>query len=187
MFVVVALGASDTETKEDGTDGRGDFTEHFVTCLVASRFGERSEPEECHGHDPFRIGQRKFASAEHLGKLVAGQLLLDEQIVGLVAVEAVDDVVAVSPGVRQVGVAFVTGGIGVAGEVEPEAGPAFTVSRILEQSVDDGCVGIGGAVPTKRFPLGGRRGQANQVEGHPAEQDVATGRVGRCQAGPFQP
>ena len=58
---------------------------------------------------------------------VAGELLAEELVVGLVAVEGVDHPVAVPPGVRQRVVAVLAGGVGVADEVEPVPAPALAV------------------------------------------------------------
>ena len=60
-----------------------------------------------------------------VGQFVAGELFEQEAVVRLVGVERADDVVAVAPGVRprQVLLALAFG-VGVAGQVEPVAGPS---------------------------------------------------------------
>ena len=55
---------------------------------------------------------------------ISGELLGDKLIVGFVLVEGIDDVVAVRSDVADL-VAVVAGGVGIAGEVEPEDGHAL--------------------------------------------------------------
>ena len=69
------------------------------------------------------------------GQQVAGDLLDDELVVGQVAVEGVDDPVAVEPDLARL-VLLVAVGVGVAGRVEPEPAPALAVVGRGEQPVD---------------------------------------------------
>ena len=66
-------------------------------------------------------------------QFVAGELLQHEAVVGLVGVEGVDDVVAITPGVGAVVVGLVAVAVGVADEVQPVARPAFAVVRAGEE------------------------------------------------------
>ena len=84
-------------------------------------------------------------------EFVAGELFGEKLVVGLVVVEGGDDVVAVAPGVRAVGVLTVSVGLGVADEVEPVAAPALAVGGAFEQAVDEALVGVG------RLVVDGRR------------------------------
>ena len=66
-----------------------------------------------------------------VGQQVAGELLDDELVVGQVAVEGVDDPVAVEPDEARL-VLLEAVGVGVARGVEPVAAPALAVVRRLK-------------------------------------------------------
>ncbi len=76
-------------------------------------------------------------------QLVARDLLAHELVVGFVAVEGLDDVVAVGPGIRTIGVEAVALGLGIAGEVQPVLRPALAVARGGEQLINEALVGAG--------------------------------------------
>ncbi len=63
------------------------------------------------------------ASASAFGQLVAGELLADEAVVGEVAIEGADDVIAVAPGVGLGVVAFVAVAFRRTGPGRASAGP----------------------------------------------------------------
>ena len=67
------------------------------------------------------------------GQQVAGDLLADELVVRHVAVERVDDPVAVAVHLRDRVVGVVAGGVGVADDVEPVPAPPLAVGRRREQ------------------------------------------------------
>ena len=71
------------------------------------------------------------------GHEVAGDLLADEFVVGLVAVEGVDDVVPIPPGLVKGVVAVPAVRIGIAGHVEPVTTPFFAEGGPRKQFVDD--------------------------------------------------
>ncbi len=114
------------------------------------------------------------------GGLVAGELLADETIVRLVAIEGMDDVIAITPGVRPIFVQAKTVRLGIAGQVEPVPAPAFAVARAGKQTVHQPVVGIGSSVGEKGVNFCRRRGQTDQVEGDPADQRGPIGRGAGC-------
>ena len=61
-----------------------------------------------------------------IGKEITGELLDGELIERLIAVDGIDDPVAVAPGMGADAVLFVAITIGVTGEVEPMSAPAFS-------------------------------------------------------------
>src|SRR5262249_29027118 len=61
--------------------------------------------------------------------LVAGNLLPNEPIIGLVVVEGADDEVAIGPRVRAVVVVLEAVTLGEADDVEPVPRPALSISR----------------------------------------------------------
>ena len=79
----------------------------------------------------------------HLVKLVAGELLANESIVGFVVVERADDIVAILPSVRLEAVALEAVGLGEADQVEPVAGPLFAEVGRGQERIDQPRPGIG--------------------------------------------
>jgi hypothetical protein len=77
-------------------------------------------------------------------EVVCGNLFEDEAVVGFVLVEGPNDVVSVGEreGVRVVAVKDGSHAVGVAGNVEPVAAPAFAVARVVEEAVDESCEGV---------------------------------------------
>ena len=63
--------------------------------------------------------------------------------IGDIFVEGLDDVVAIAVGGGTKIVLFVTVGFSESYEVEPIAGPAFTVAWVLEELIDELFVGDG--------------------------------------------
>ena len=121
-----------------------------------------------------------------LRQQIAGQLVDEEGVVGLVAIVGVDQPVAVSPG-RAFGVLFVALGVGVAGEVEPERGPPFTVARRGEQAVHLTLVSIRRGVCGVGGDFGGGGGQASQVERDASQQGGSVRPGGGGELLPLQP
>ena len=101
--------------------------------------------------------------------LVAGDLLGQEAVERLVAVQGVDHVVAEPPGVGNVAVVLVALGLGEADHVEPVLRPALAVARAGQQPVDEPLERVGRLVSLELLDLLGRRRQAGQVERYAAE------------------
>ena len=101
------------------------------------------------------------------GQQVAGDLLDDEPVVGQVAVEGVDDPVAIEPDVPRL-VLLEAVGVGVPGRVEPVPAPALAVVRARQQAVDQ---------PSRRRRRDGRRGTRRPP------RSSAAGRSGRGSGG----
>lgn len=103
---------------------------------------------------------------------IAGELFDGECVVRLILVERADDPVAVGMDCEPQRVGAVALAVGIAGEVEPGAGPAFAELRCGEKPVHDLLIGIGRFVGDESVNLGGCRGQADQRERDPANQRV---------------
>ena len=131
---------------------------------------DRAEPVEGRGDLAFRVVGRD---------LVAGDLLGQEAVERLVAVQRVDHVVAEPPGVGDVPVVLVPLGLGEPDHVEPVLRPALAVAGAGEQPVDQPLVGVGRRVGDERVDLLGRGRQAGQVERDPADHSarLAAGRA----------
>ena len=94
---------------------------------------------------------------------VAGELVDGELVERHVAVQGVDDPVAVLPD-RARGVDAVAVRVGVAGQVEPGPRPALAVMGRGEQAIDQPLVGVGPVVGQEGVDLRRGRRQADQVE-----------------------
>ena len=160
VLVGMALRAGHGGTHKDRVGGvdavdDGSVTEFFV-ARAAFVLGHRIAME----------GRGDELVFGRLGQKVAGHLLDDELVVGLILVEGLDDPIAVGPD-NSAWVGGITGAIGVAGEVEPLTGPVFAVSVLGEEMGDD--VRVLGAGEFCDFL--GRGRQSGDVEGESANQD----------------
>ena len=169
--MIVALGAGDGEPEEGATEGR-DAVHHGLDAELlgvdAALLVDLGVAIEAGGHLLFDGGIRPK---------VAGELVDDELVVGLIAVERGDDPIAVFPDLarRVDGVAV---GIGVAGNIKPWTGPTFAVVRRGEQSLDECGVGGGrvpGGIGEEGGDLGGGGRQAGQIEAEPADEGDGIG------------
>ena len=77
--------------------------------------------------------------------------------------------------------------VGIAGDVEPVAGPAFAEARRREQAIDGRLVAGVARVGGELVELLGRRRQADEVVVQPAQQRARRRLGRRRQAGRFQP
>ena len=166
--MVVAAGAADRQAEEDQARRLGDVVERVLPPqpLVVQVDHVGIAAVEPGGDEGGRVVG---------GDLVAGELEPDEPVVGHVAVQGVDDPVAIPPGVGPGLVELEAVGVGVARQVEPVLRPAHAVLRAGQQAVDDLLIGVGRAVVQERLDLLGRRRQAGQVEAEAAEQRRAVG------------
>ena len=72
-------------------------------------------------------------------------------------------------------------GVGVAGDVEPVARPAFAVSRRGEQPFNELSVGVGRGVSDEGCGLGGRGRQSREVDRRAADERGAVGLGGEVE------
>ena len=139
------------------------FAGHHVQAIVAAR------------------GQLFFGRVR---QQVAGELLSGEHVERLVAIERVDDVVAVGEDALVL-VAVVADRVGEAGDIQPPDRHAFAEVRRGEQAVDLFFESIGRVVGDEGRGLGGSGRQPGEVEGETPEQAflVRLGRQGRLLPG----
>ena len=148
----------------------------FLVVRAALRIGHRV-PVKRGGDQLLRIGVREQ---------VARQLFHREPVEWHILVERLDDPVAVSPdGAGKV--FFVSVRVGVAGQVEPVARPAFAESGRGEQPVDRGFVRSVGRIRAECVGVfrGGR--QPRQIKACAPQQHPAIRLRGRAQVFPIQP
>ena len=138
--------------------------------LVGIHDLEVAHLQEACGNNLFRALFRRGGGHE-----VAGELLFDELVERLVPIEGLDEVIAIAPSVFRED--FVGGAdhVGVAGEIEPVAGPALAVGRRSEQAVDDFGVGVVGLIVREGDDFLGGGGEAGEVEADPSDPGVSVG------------
>ena len=104
-------------------------------------------------------------------ELVTGKLLDEEAIERQVGVEGPHDPVAVFPGVRTGRIVLRgAGGIGVAGDVEPVAGPPLAVAGGGEEPIDEMLVGRRIGIGDKGIDLLGAGGEPEEIERRPPDE-----------------
>ncbi len=181
-LVVVAAGAGDRQAHQPPADHVDPVVDHVVEVAHEPA----AQRQEAQG--------RQRGLGGRVGEIVPGQpvgreLLDDEPIVGRVAVERGDDVVAVGIGPVEVGVLEedVALGIGVPGDVEPVPPPALAIPRRGQQAVDQAGIGVGGRIGLEGGDLLGGRRQPEQVERDAADQGPPVGGRRRRQRGGLEP
>jgi len=124
-----------------------------------------------------------FCGVVGLHHLIAGQLLFDEFVIGLIAIETAHHVVAIAIGVGPVGVVFVAVRFSETDHIEPVPAPLLSIMLGGEQPVDDVGPRSWGTVANEGFDFFGRRGETGQIVSNTADQSDAIGLWGRFQAG----
>ena len=123
-FMVVAASASDCHPQESRADDVRHFGQHFIfragDILIARVLAKRSEAvESARNQVRFVLGV----------DFVAGELFFHELIVRLVVIEALDDVIPVTIGVRAVHVVLIAIGFRETNHIQPVPAPLLAVMR----------------------------------------------------------
>jgi len=163
IFVGVALGTLDGQAEDTLADRVHPVEHRFHTELFGidtSFFVDHGIAEEA-GRDDLILG----CIRHH----VAGDLVDNELVVGEVAIEGVDDPVAIEPDLSRL-VFLVSIGVGITSGVEPESSPALAVVGGGEEPVDLSLIGVGSVVDRECVNLGDGWWQADQVEAEAAEE-----------------
>ena len=121
------------------------------------------------------------------GQQVAGDLLLQEQVVRQVRVEGFDDVVAIAPRVQLVVVELVPVRLRPANQIQPVPAPTLAVARGLQKSGDHTVERSGSIVGHEPLDLLGRWRKARQAECHSPQQRASVGVLWRRQAFGLKP
>jgi hypothetical protein len=142
-LVVVAPGAVDRHAA-----GGGHHLRDHVVEIVGAGLPPQHVALRLHLADEVPRAGRQEAGGDHVlgivgGEHVAGDLPPQKLVVGQVVVESVDHPVAIPPGIGPQLVTLEAVRVGVVGDVEPVAGPAFAVMWRGEQAVDESLVGVG--------------------------------------------
>ena len=121
-LVVMTLGAADAQAEQGRTGGGDSVEDRFdaelfrIDTAFLVDLGVAVEAGGC------------ALSHGGLGQEVSGELLDEELIEGLIGVESSDDAIAVGPDGSR-GIDAVSVRVGISGDVEPPAAPAFSVMR----------------------------------------------------------
>ena len=146
------------------------------------------------GVDDFHIAHHQKAGGGEVlcallglleGHEITGDLLAHKAVKGFVLVEGGDEVVAVAPGL--LGVHAVGGAhhVGVAGEIQPVAGPAFAVGLGAKQAINHAFIGLRAAVSQIGEQLIFAGGPASEVKAAAPQPGFAIGLGPRLNAGLF--
>ena len=107
------------------------------------------------------------------GEQVACQMLPDQLVVGDVGIQGPNQVVAVTPRVGRVRIAFAAMGLAVADQVHPVAGPVLAELGRVEKLVHQVLVGAWRGVGDESPDLSGEGRESSQIVGEAADQSVS--------------
>ena len=170
--MIVAAGAADGEAQKRRPGGA-----HHVVEFVGSLVGREDRIGRLHPID--RPANEK--PGRRIGtNLIAHQLLLDELIVRFVSIDRFDHPVSIRPSVGASLVRFKPVALGKPYDVEPVPPPPLAVMRRRQQPVDEFAIrpidpAGSPAGLVKRRDFLGRRREADEVEGHAADERVGIG------------
>jgi hypothetical protein len=105
---------------------------------------------------------------------ITGNLLSEKPGVGLVRVQALNDIVPVAPGIRTVQVVMKSRTVSVAGKVKPVSSPAFAMSGTGKKLVEGPLVGVRSFIGKEFAGLSRGRWQADDVQVGATEQPGAS-------------
>ena len=142
---------------------------HVAVDVVAEAAGDR---EVSRGGDELRVALGRGSRRQE----IPGDLLAEELVVGQVAVEGPDHVIAVAPRVRDRVVAVLARGIGIADHVEPLAAPLLSIGGRRQEPLDEPGERVRRGVGEEGRDLVGRGRQAREVVGDAADQRPRVGR-----------
>ena len=172
-LVIVATGAAHAQAQEDLTRDVGDVVEDVGPLSAGVALVVLVGPQS-------KVAGRDAKFGVIGIEFVAGELLGQESIIRFVGIQALDDVVAISPRSGSIRILAITVRLGVADQVEPVACPSLAVAGGCEQAIDQSLIGIRFVVGQECVDRLGRGRQAGDVEGHATDQRRLIGlRCGR--------
>ncbi len=173
--LVVVTPCAGERQPEQRTAGHVDLiVDDIEPRLLLIGFGQCLRPDHqiAGRDDPPRVGLDRVGRRQQ----IAGELLDEELVVRQIAIEGVDDVVAIPPGELHHRVGVVRGRLGVAHHVEPMPGPTLAVMRRIEQPVHDPFIRLRRVIAQKCGDLVGRRRESGQIERDSPQQRQLVGR-----------
>ena len=167
--MVVTTSTIDRQPQKHLTRSRNEIVELIVQCefLIGRVVVPNPQSIKTRGDQAIRTTVRKF---------ISGQLFPNELVIGLIAVEGANDVVAVPPGVRFSLVGLVTVGLSEAHQIKPMTSPLLAVMRGLQQAIDQVFPSLCRWVVNEGLDGLRRRRQAGEIVGDPSNQR----RPGSC-------
>src|SRR6202011_3427957 len=130
-FMIVAARATEGHAEHRRADDVSHLGKYFVAAagdlLVSGVLAQRSQAVEAGGDQVFILLRRD---------LVAGELLEQEAVVGLVIVEGADDVISITPSLGAVRVVLETIGLGKADDIQPVLAPTLPIMRACQEALD---------------------------------------------------
>ena len=177
-FVIVAFRTTEREREEGGPRGV-DHVGQFVETL-------RSREHNVGAFDLVAWTADEETRGGILANRVAGNLLEDESVIGLVGVQGVDDIVAIMVGIAPLNIRLEAVGFGEAHHVEPVSSPALPKMRAAHDAVDQPFPRERMTVREEIGHLARRRRQAEHVEIKPANLRAPIGLRGRTETACLQ-
>ena len=165
--MIVAACAADAQPEKRLTDVHDHLIDRILACESNGGRILADLARQQHGG-----GDEKARRLIHAQRITS-DLLADELIVRQIGIEGTDDVVAVGPGVRALGVHFKTMRVRVAHHVQPVLRPALAVARRVQQRIHDALEGIAASVFGKSQCLLRCRRQPREIERNPAQPRYA--------------
>ena len=168
-LVIVALGAADGQSEEDGSERVGPVDDVASEALLGQRRADVDDQVQ-----PVKPRRDELVRARVLAQ-VARELIAQELVIWQVARERTDHPVPVR---RQVAVVVVMDSVGVRepDSVEPVTRHVFAILRPRQQPLDEALVRARGFVGEELLDLVARRRQARQVERDPTDQGASVRR-----------
>src|SRR5207245_3526080 len=137
-----------------------------------------------------RKGGGELVIVSDIRKQIFGELFDRKLIERKIAVDGVDDPVAIFPGVEALGIFFITVRVGVAGLVEPVAAEALAEMGVGEEAVDQLCVGAIRWIGGETIGFIKRRRETNKIVIEALDEGVRirseerrVGKESRCEDG----
>lgn len=168
IFVAMALGASHGEAHPDG-HGRVDAIDHGN---VAKFFVVGSSFVVGQGIAVKGGGDELIGSG--IGEEITGELVTGEAVEGGILIPVSDDPIAIGPDGAG-GVIGITGGVGVAGEIEPFLSPVFAEGGGGEESIDELFVGEWRGIGEEGIDFGECGRKSGQIEGESSDEARSIG------------
>ncbi len=162
-LVIVAAGAPHAQPKKRIGCHVRHVDQHLVPLLfdIALVVFVKPRSQITRGHDHIRIVR---------SQLIAGQLLDDKPIIGLIAVKRPDHIIAIGPGVGPIGILLEPIRLGIPNQIKPMPAPSFAIVRAGQQPVDQSLIGVGPRILDERPNLARRRGKPDQIKCRPANE-----------------
>ena len=191
-LVVVALGALHGQAEQAGSHDLLTGLERVVPVdadlvRIAVRLAGAilAVAQEVGGLEQSPDLRRHRIAGRPAGQLVAGQLLMDPPVEGLIPPDGGDHPVPVPMGQRPVGIGVeVAVRVGIPGGIQPMLRPALGEGRPREVALQPAPRGgrVPGRLGVESLDLLGRRWQAGHHQGQPAEAAGGVGQRAQAQA-----